>query len=148
MPKRRLLAAAVAGFFVAAVLVALPIVARRLVIQRVAALTGRPVVITDVDLDLFARRIVFEDVRIGSPGASPAGRGPGPDGRVPADAAPSRARLPRPRGGHRARGASRETPRRPAQRRGRDRARATIEDGSVRFLDRAARPFYSEESRD
>src|SRR5919106_351406 len=56
---------------VVAVLVVLPFVVRVLAVRRVEAMTGRPVSIADVDLNLFTRRILFEDVLIASPDGAP-----------------------------------------------------------------------------
>jgi hypothetical protein len=61
------IAASIAALVFAAVLIAVPMVVRHLAVQRVEAMTGRPVSIRDVDLNLFTRRLVFHDVTIASP---------------------------------------------------------------------------------
>jgi hypothetical protein len=68
------LAAALAA--VVAVLIALPFAVRYLVIQRVEAMTGRRVVIRDVDANPFTGRVAFHDVRVESPQGAPLAAAP------------------------------------------------------------------------
>ena len=65
------LAAATVSVVVIAGLLVLPLAVRRLAVQRVEAMTGRPVALRDVDLNLFTRRLVFHDLAVQSADDAP-----------------------------------------------------------------------------